>query len=83
LRDGWDFILMLVCLFFLHYYIVSPKIDALLPNSKIVRFTNGEEDNYIKTDEQFDYGAWLRKMGKKVWSLPKMAAEKATSGMSK
>jgi hypothetical protein len=83
LRDGWDFILMLVCLFFLYYYIVSPKIDALLPNSKIVRFTNGEEDNYIKTDEQFDYGAWLRNMGKKVWSLPKKAAEKATSGMSK
>lgn len=78
MHDGWGFLLMMMCLFFLYYYVVSPKVDKLLPNSTLVRFTNGDENKMEKTDEQFDYGAWVQNLGKKVWSLPKQIAQAAT-----
>ena len=82
LRDGWEFLLMMACIFFLYYYIVSPKIDKLLPNANLVRFTNGQDAKFETTGEQFDYGAWVHSLGKKVWSVPKQIAQAATKNMS-
>ena len=82
LRDGWGFLLMMACLFFLYYYIISPRVDKLLPNSTLVRFTNGQENQLTQTGEQFDYGAWVHNLGKKVWSVPKQIAQGITKGMS-
>lgn len=53
--DGWDFIMMVIGIFFLYFYIVSPKIDKLLGG---------------KGSEEFDFGAWVKNLGKKVWNTP-------------
>jgi len=53
--DGWDFIMMTIGIFLLYYYIVSPKIDKLLGGSG---------------SEEFDFGAWVKDLGKKAWNAP-------------
>lgn len=53
--DGWDFIMMVIGLFFLYFYIVSPKIDKLLAG---------------KGSEDFDYGTWIKNIGKTAWAKP-------------
>lgn len=53
--DGWDFIMMVIGIFFLYFYVISPKIDKLLGG-------NGSEE--------FDFGTWVKDLGKKVWSAP-------------
>lgn len=82
MRDGWDFFLMMMGLFFLYYWVVGPKIDEFLPNSNLVRFSNNKDDEYVKTDEQFDYGGWVHSMGKKIWALPKQITKGITDKMS-
>ncbi len=53
--DGWDFIMLMIGLFLLYYYVVSPRIDQIL----------------VKPfGEQFDFGAWTKALGKKIWSAP-------------
>ena len=66
LKDGWDFLLMMVCLFFLYYYIISPKIDKLL----------GKDSKEI-----FDYGTWLKDLGVKAFKLPGQITEKITKSI--
>lgn len=83
LRDGWDFLLLMLCLFFLYNYIISPKIDKIFPKGfKLVNFTNGNEKKFETTGEEFDYGAWVHSLGKKAWGIPKQIAEAATKNMS-
>ncbi len=53
--DGWDFIMMVIGIFLLYYYVVNPKIDKLLGGSGA---------------EEFDFGTWVKDLGKKVWSAP-------------
>ncbi len=53
--DGWNFILMMIGLFLLYYYVVEPKVDGIL--GKV-------------GSESFDFGGWLKELGKKVWGLP-------------
>lgn len=53
--DGWDFIMMVIGIFFLYYYAVSPKIDKLLGGG------DGKE---------FDFGTWVKDLGKKIWDTP-------------
>lgn len=53
--DGWDFVMMIIGIFFLYFYIVSPKIDKLLGG-------NG--------GEEFDYGKWVKDLGKRAWRAP-------------
>ena len=66
LKDGWDFLLMMACLFFLYYYIISPKIDKLL----------GKDSK-----EMFDYGTWVKDLGVKAFKLPGQLTEKITKSI--
>ena len=59
LDDGWDFLLMMIGLFFLYYYAVSPKVDALLSKA------------YGKTVlDEFDFGGNIKRLGKNIWDAP-------------
>ncbi|MBR1953691.1 MAG: hypothetical protein IKA25_01295 [Alphaproteobacteria bacterium] len=82
LSDGWDFLLMMVFLFFLYYYAVSPKIDGLLPKGSVKLPIPGEDAN-VSTGEQFDYGAWVHDLGQKLWAVPVQITEKITKAMEK
>ena len=68
LKDGWDFLLMMACLFFLYYYAISPKIDKLL----------GKDSK-----EMFDFGTWIKDLGKQAWKLPVEVTKKITDAMGK
>lgn len=82
LADGWEFLLMMVFLFFLYYYAISPKIDKLLPNSGVKLPIPGENSN-VATGEVFDYGAWIHDLGQKIWAVPVQITEKVTKAMGK
>ncbi len=82
LSDGWDFLLMMVFLFFIYYYAIAPKIDALLPNGAVKLPVPGENAN-VSTGEQFDYGAWVHDLGQKIWAVPVQITEKVTKAMGK
>ena len=82
LSDGWDFLLMMLFLFFIYYYAVAPKIDALLPNGSVKLPIPGENKN-VSTGEQFDYGAWVHELGQKTWAVPVKITEKITKAMGK
>lgn len=66
--NGWDFLLLMMLLFFLYFYVVSPKVDKLLA---------------VSDDNMFDFGGWIKNLGKKAWSIPEMVFGKVTSAMGK
>lgn len=53
--DGFDFLIFMIGVFFLYFWVVSPKIDALIGGSD---------------KETFDYGGWLKNFGKTVYNSP-------------
>lgn len=80
LGDGFEFLLMMMCLFFLYYYAISPKIDKLLPAGSIKLPIPGEDAN-VSGKEEFDYGAWIHDLGQKIWHVPEQIAKKVTAKM--
>lgn len=82
LGDGFGFLLMMMCLFFLYYYAISPKIDKLLPAGSIKLPIPGEDAN-VSGKEEFDYGAWIHDLGQKIWHAPEQIAKKVTDKMGK
>ena len=67
--DGWGFMMMMIGLFALYYWVVSPKIDAILTNT-----TGGES---------FDFGGNIKQLGKNIWNIPVQITEKITSAIGK
>ena len=55
--DGFDFFLLMIGMFFLYFWVISPKVDALLGSGKDAK-------------EQFDYGQWLKDVGKTTYEAP-------------
>ena len=53
--DGFDFLIFMLGVFFLYFWVISPKVDSLL----------GKEDK-----ETFDYGQWLKDTGKAAYQAP-------------
>lgn len=76
LSDGWDFLMLMIGLFALYYFVLSPKIDALLPAGTVKLPIPGENAN-LNSKEEFDFGAWTYDLGKKIWDLPKQIATRA------
>ncbi len=70
LRDGWTFLVTMAGLFLLYYYVLSPKIDALLPAGKVKLPTPGE-DSDVGTGAEFDIGKWTHDLGQKAWHAPR------------
>lgn len=82
LGDGFDFLLMMMCLFFLYYYAISPKVDKMLPAGAVKMPIPGE-DVSLSGKEEFDYGAWIHDLGQKIWHVPEQITKKATAKMGK
>lgn len=80
--NGFEFLLMMLFLFFLYYYAVSPQIDKLLPSAGI-KLPIPSESSSVGSGEQFDYGAWIHDLGQKVWAVPVQITEKITKAMGK
>lgn len=55
--DGFTFFIFMLGIFFLYFWVVSPKIDILL---------NAKKD----PKEEFDYGQWLKDFGKRTYEAP-------------
>ncbi len=53
--DGFEFLMFMIGVFFLYFWVISPKIEKLL----------GKEST-----ETFDYGQWLKDAGKKAYNAP-------------
>lgn len=70
LSSTWDFLITMFGMFLLYYYVVSPKIDALLPASKVKLPLAQDENTDMSTGEQFDIGKWTYDLGQKVWRAP-------------
>ncbi len=68
MTDGWDFLMLMFGLFVLYYYAVSPKVDKLLT---------------APGKEQFDFGGWMKDIGKKAWKFPVEMFEKVTKAIGK
>ena len=57
-------------LFLLYYYVLSPKIDALLPAGKVKLPIPGD-DSDVGTGTEFDIGKWTHDLGQKAWHAPR------------
>lgn len=68
LNDGIDFILMMVGLFVLYWTVVRPKIDKLLGGD---------------SKESFDFGGWVKDLGKIAWNGPMNVVKKVTEAFGK
>ena len=55
MADAWDFLLMMFWLFVLYFYFVSPQVDKVIAGGG---------------KEQFDFGTWMKDLGKKIWDVP-------------
>ena len=58
MEDGWDFLLFMIGIFFIYFWVVSPKVDDLLT------------DKDSKDTLKFDYGDWLKDFGKTAYNAP-------------
>lgn len=79
MRNGWDFLMLMLGLFLLYYYVIAPRIDKLIPQGQIKLPIPGETSD-VSTGEQFDFGAWIHDLGQKMYHAPanwfKAVAEK-------
>lgn len=82
LRNGFEFMLLMLGLFALYYYAVAPRIDKLIPAGAIKLPIPGEDAD-VSTGEQFDFGAWTYDLGKKIIHAPVQIAEKISKAMDK
>ena len=55
--DGFDFLLFMIGIWFLYFWIVSPKVDKLIGADK-------------ENKETFDYGQWIKDFGKTAYNAP-------------
>ncbi|MBO7644712.1 MAG: hypothetical protein J6S57_00195 [Alphaproteobacteria bacterium] len=55
MRDGFSFLIFMIGIAFLYFWVISPKIDELLAKD---------------TKETFDYGQWLKDLGKTTANAP-------------
>ena len=69
LGDGWGFLMMMIGIFALYYWVVSPEIDKIFAP--------------IKGESDFDFGGNIKQLGKNIWNLPVQITEKITAGMGK
>jgi len=69
LKDGWSFLVSMFGLFLLYYYVLSPKIDKLIPAGKVKLPIPGEKAD-VGTGEEFDIGKWTHDLLQKTWHAP-------------
>ena len=57
MEDGFDFMLFMIGVWFLYFWVVSPKVDEMLNMNK-------------EGKEKFDYGQWVKDFGKTAYETP-------------
>lgn len=82
LDDGWNFLLMMIFLFFLYYYTIGPKIDKLLPAGNIKLPIPGKGAD-VSSGEFFDIGSNIHNLGQKIYNVPNQIAEKVAKAAEK
>lgn len=55
--DGFDFMIFMIGVFFLYFWVISPKVDAVFGTDK-------------KDKETFDYGKWVKDFGVTAYHAP-------------
>ena len=55
MSDGFDFLLFMIGIYFLYFWVISPKIDGLFAKD---------------AKEEFDYGKWVKDFGKTTYEAP-------------
>lgn len=73
MKNGFEFLLLMFGIFFLYFYVLSPKIDDLL---------GGSEESKDKKEE-FDYGGWIKDFGKRIWGAPAQIADQIAKATEK
>ena len=68
LGDGWGFLMMMIGIFALYYWVISPEIDKIIAPV-------GNSD--------FDFGGNIKQLGKNIWTLPVQITEKVTAALGK
>ncbi|MCQ2574599.1 MAG: hypothetical protein MJ156_00660 [Alphaproteobacteria bacterium] len=53
--DGFEFFLFMIMIYFLYSWILEPKIEKILT---------------VPEKEEFDYGDWVKQLGKTIYSIP-------------
>lgn len=74
LHDGWDFLVLMIGLYFLYMYVLSPKIDKLIaaaPTFYPFKKAGEEDAGGIE-----NFGGEMKKFGKLAWNKPKDWLEK-------
>lgn len=68
MRDGWGFLMLMIGLFFLYIYVLSPRIDKMLAEtSSFIPFKKTGESEKGGLD---DFGGEMKKFGKLAWKKP-------------
>ena len=60
--------MMMIGIFALYYWVISPEIDKVFKPA-------GKSD--------FDFGGNIKQLGKNIWNLPVQITEKVTSSLGK
>jgi len=81
LKNGWELFITVITLFLLYYYVLSPRIDKLLPAGKVKLPIFQTEDTDMSTGEEFDIGKWTYDLGQKIWRAPRKWIEGAAKKM--
>lgn len=68
LGDGWGFLMMMIGIFALYYWVISPEIDKIFKPA-------GSSD--------FDFGGNIKQLGKNIWNLPVQVTEKVAATLGK
>ncbi len=68
MRDGWGFLILMIGLFFLYIYVLSPRIDKMLAETpSFLPFKKTGESEKGGLD---DFGGEMKKFGKLAWKKP-------------
>ena len=77
LENGWELFVTMFTMFLLYYYVLSPRIDKLLPAGKVNLPLTQNEKTDMSTGEEFDIGKWTYDLGQKIWRAPRKWVEGA------
>lgn len=65
MENGFEFLLLMIGMFLLYFWIISPKIDELFGKDSA---------------EEFDFGKWTKELGQSVWKIPNKITDIFTKG---
>lgn len=77
LGDGWGFLMMMIGIFALYYWVVSPEID------KIFATVTPSDTDIIGGAAKQDFGNSIKQLGKNIWNLPVQIVETITAKSGK